>query len=155
VPEQPAPVLSEDELKALVRVAEADGDFLSRRDAAIIRLFADTGARLSEIAELDVRDVDVDGGTISVLGKGRRVRNLPIGSRSVRALDRYLAVRGRHPDHDLPRLWLGTQGPLTAYGISELVKRRAKQVGIGAIHVHQLRHSAAISSGSTGWTTTP
>jgi len=108
-----------------------------------IRLFADTGARLSEIAELDVRDVDVDGGTISVLGKGRRVRNLPIGSRSVRALDRYLAVRGRHPDHDLPRLWLGTQGPLTAYGISELVKRRAKQAGIGTIHVHQLRHSTA------------
>jgi site-specific recombinase XerD len=143
VPEQPAPVLSEDELKALVRVAEADGDFLSRRDAAIIRLFADTGARLSEIAELDVRDVDVDGGTISVLGKGRRVRNLPIGSRSVRALDRYLAVRGRHPDHDLPRLWLGTQGPLAAYGISELVKRRAKQAGIGTIHVHQLRHSTA------------
>jgi site-specific recombinase XerD len=143
VPEQPVPVLSDDELKALVKAAEAEGDFLSRRDAAIIRLFVDTGARLSEVAELDVRDVDLDGGTVSVLGKGRRVRNLPIGSRTVRALDRYLAVRGRHPDHEHPRLWLGTQGPLTAYGISEMVKRRARQAGIGQVHVHQLRHSAA------------
>jgi site-specific recombinase XerD len=143
VPEQPVPILSDDELKALVRAAEAEGDFLSRRDAAVIRLFADTGARLSEVAELDVRDVDLDGGTVRVLGKGRRVRNLPVGSRTVRALDRYLAVRGRHPDHEHARLWLGTQGPLTAYGISEMVKRRAKQAGIGEVHVHQLRHSAA------------
>jgi site-specific recombinase XerD len=143
VPEQPVPVLSDDELKALVHVAESDADFLSRRDAAIIRLFADTGARLSEVAELNVADVDLDGGTVSVLGKGRRVRNLPVGSRTVRALDRYLAVRGRHPDHEHVRLWLGTQGPLTAYGISEMVKRRARQAGIGEVHVHQLRHTAA------------
>jgi site-specific recombinase XerD len=143
VSEQPVPVLSEDELRSLVRTVERNTDFLARRDAALIRVFIDTGARLSEVAALRLDDLDLDARTVTFLGKGRRVRVNPMTSKTVRAIDKYLMVRNRHPDRDLPTLWLGTQGPLTSYGVAEAVKRRAASAGLGSIHVHQLRHSAA------------
>src|SRR5205823_10133522 len=47
-------------------------DFSSRRDTAIIRVLFDIGARLSEVANLTLDDVDLDVDVIHVLGKGRR-----------------------------------------------------------------------------------
>src|SRR5919106_3315808 len=75
VPEQPVPVLSEDELRALVKAASSDTSFYGRRDEAVIRLFVDTGARLAEVAGLEVEDLNLDVGTVALLGKGRRVRH--------------------------------------------------------------------------------
>jgi site-specific recombinase XerD len=141
VPEQPVPVLSEEELRALLRVADKDPSFYGRRDAAILRLFIDSGARLSEVANLSVDDVNLDAATVRFLGKGGRMRLNPLGSKSIRSLDRYLRARG--DGHGAVTLWLGRSGKLTSYGIAEMVKRRAAQAGIGEIHVHQLRHSAA------------
>lgn len=143
VPEQPVPVLSEDELRALIRVAERDQSFAGRRDAALLRVFIDTGGRLAEVAALALEDLNLDSGTVRFMGKGRRVRYNPIGSRSIRALDRYLRLRARDSAASSPGLWLGRQGAMTSYGVAEAVKRRAVQAGLGPIHVHQLRHSAA------------
>jgi site-specific recombinase XerD len=143
IPEQLVPILSEDELRALLRAAAKDTSFYGRRDEAVIRVFVDSGARLAEVAGIQVEDVDLESGVLRVLGKGRRERILPIGSKTARSLDRFLRVRARHPDHAAPALWLGRNGPMTAFGIDELVRRRAAQAGIGRIHVHQLRHSAA------------
>jgi site-specific recombinase XerD len=144
VPERPVPVLGMEQLRALVRVAERDTTFYGRRDAAILRVFVDSGARLAEVAGLRVADVDLESGTVRFVGKGRRVRINPIGSKTVRALDRYvIRARARHPDHASEGLWLGRQGEMTSYGVAEAVQRRALEAGIGRIHVHQLRHSAA------------
>jgi site-specific recombinase XerD len=143
VPEKPVPVLTEDELRALVKVAAKDPAFYGRRDEAIIRVFIDTGARLAEVAGLTVGDVNLDSGSVRYTGKGRRIRFNPIGNKTIRALDRYLRLRGRRSDASLPNLWLGRSGPMTAFGIDEAVRRRAASAGIGPLHVHQLRHSAA------------
>ncbi len=143
VPEQPVPILTEEHLRALLRAAERDISFYGRRDTAVIRLFVDTGARLAEVAGLDVEDVNLDSGTVRFMGKGRRVRYNPIGSKTLRSLDRYLMVRRHHADADKPALWLGRSGAMTSYGIDQAVRRRAAQAGIGAVHVHQLRHTAA------------
>jgi site-specific recombinase XerD len=143
VPEKPVPILSEDELRALVKVAAKDPTFYGRRDEAILRTFIDTGARLAEVAGLSPEDVSLDSGTVRYTGKGRRVRFNPIGNKTIRALDRFLRLRDRRQDAGLPNLWLGRSGPMTAYGIDEAVRRRAREAGIGAVHVHQLRHSAA------------
>jgi site-specific recombinase XerD len=143
VPEQPVPILGEDELRALVKAAAKDTSFYGRRDEAIIRMFIDTGARLAEVAGLGTEDLNLDMGTVALMGKGRRVRHAPVGNRTVRSIDRYLRARARHEDSMHPALWLGRAGPMTAYGIMEAVKRRAAQAGIGHVHVHQLRHSAA------------
>jgi site-specific recombinase XerD len=110
VPEAPPPLLTDDELRALLRAAEG-GTFEQRRDIALLRVLIDTGARVSEVANLTVSDdVDLDAGTLTVVGKGRRVRALPLGSKAVRALDRYLRARAQHPQADEPWLWLGTKG---------------------------------------------
>ena len=143
VPSIPVPVLSLEHLKALLRIVERDGGFYGRRDAAIIRAFIDTGCRLSELSGLRVGDVDLDLGTVSFIGKGGGERRNPIGTKSIRAIDRYMRIRSGHRDADSDALWLGRSGPMTSYGIAEAVKRRGREAGIGEIHVHQLRHSAA------------
>jgi len=146
VPDQPVPVLSDDELRALFRTVDKAPreDFLGRRDRAILRLFYSTGARLAELSALDVDDLELkDPPTVTFLGKGGRHRAVSMGRAASEAIDRYLAVRDRHPDRAAPALWLGTQGPMTTNGIAEVVKRRGKEAGIGLIHPHQLRHTAA------------
>jgi site-specific recombinase XerD len=143
IPDNPVPVLTDEELRALLRTVDHDTEFYGRRDAAIIRLFIDTGARLAEVSELLVAGVNLDAQTVTFLGKGGSERINPIGTKTVRALDRYVRVRSGHRDSYSERLWLGRSGPMTAYGVAEAVKRRAREAGIGDIHVHRLRHSAA------------
>jgi site-specific recombinase XerC len=136
VPEDPPAVLSDTELRGLLRAAEGD-----RRDTALLRVFIDTGARLSEVAGLWLADVDLDDGTLGVLGKGERVRVLPIGVKTIKALDRYLRVRRRD---DVDALWLGGKGAMTPSGITQMLRRRALQAGIGHIHPHQFRHTIRV-----------
>jgi len=149
VPEKLIPVLSEAQLKALL--ATTDGrDFESRRDHALLRVFMDTGARRAEVANLrvdpsddDANDIDLELRVLRVLGKGRRERLLPIGSRTVRALDRYIRLRAAHVGADLPWLWLGRKGRLGDTGIAQMLLRRGEEAGLGRVHPHQLRHSFA------------
>ncbi len=158
IPEAPPAILRELELKALLGACEGDPSFAGRRDTAILRIFLDTGARRAEIANLrwipsDERanDVDIDAGRIRVLGKGRRERVVGIGNRAVKALDRYLRMRDRHPYVAEPWLWLGQKGRLTDSGLGQMVKERGIQAGLGDhVHPHQLRHSYAHMALSAG-----
>ena len=59
----------------LVATCDKGNDFEARRDAALLRVFIDTGARLAEVVGLTVEDVDLDTGVIHVLGKGRWPRS--------------------------------------------------------------------------------
>ncbi len=102
-------------------------DFEDRRDAAIFRVFLNTGPRLAEMASLVMDDVKLDLREIIVLGKGRKGRALPLGPKAIKALDRYLRSRAPHKDADLPWVWLGPKGRLTNSGIAQMVKRRSTQ----------------------------
>ncbi len=150
VPEVPVPVLQEAELRALLKTCETGPSFRDRRDHAIMRVFMDTGLRLAEMAGIryapgddDANDVDLDGGLLRVLGKGSRPRMVRVGNRAVKALDRYLRVRPRHPAADGPWLWLGHKGQLSGSGIAQMIAERGHAAGLGRIHPHQLRHSFA------------
>ncbi len=132
-------VLTPDELTALLKTCSGSS-VVDRRDAAIISLFIDTGARLSEVAGLNVGDIDLDNGTVLVHGKGGRERLLAIGKRMVRVLDRWERVR---PDGEA--YWLGKRGGMTPSGISQMIRKRAAQAGIGDVHPHVFRHTAAHS----------
>ncbi len=143
VPEQPVPVLTDDELAALLAVAAGKG-FEQRRDHAILRLFLDTGVRLGEMAGLAVADVDLDTyDVIHVVGKGSRGRAVPFGAKTGTALDRYLRERTKHPRAVLPNLWIGARGPVTRSGISQMLRRRAEEAGIENLHPHRFRHTFA------------
>ncbi|MDQ3870030.1 MAG: site-specific integrase [Chloroflexota bacterium] len=156
IPESPPPVLSEEQLRRLLKACEGPG-FEARRDQAILRVFIDTGARRAEVANLRWRpddattnDVDLDMGVIRVVGKGRRERLVALSHKTVRALDRYLRLRREHRFAHLPWLWLGRKGQLTPSGILQLVSTLGSKAGLPDLHPHQLRHTyahVALSSG--------
>jgi site-specific recombinase XerD len=116
------PVLADADLRALLATC-AGTDFTARRDTAIIMLFLDGGLRLSELAGLQMADVDLRDRIVFVAGKasrrsGPRHRAVPLGVKAARALDRYLRERRRHPYADTPRLWLAAEAgqPLMLMG---------------------------------------
>jgi len=84
--------LSEAEMTALLDAPAGDTP-LSRRDRAILELFYASGLRLSEVAGLDMDDVDVGSKRVRVLGKGRRERLVPFNSSTQRALREYVKDR--------------------------------------------------------------
>jgi site-specific recombinase XerD len=142
VPEEPVPIVHDDDLRLLLKSCEGTS-FENRRDAAIIRIFIDTGCRLGEVTGLAIQDVDLDQEVVIVVGKGSRPRTVPFGRKTGQALDRYLRVRSTHTASSLPALWLGAKGPMTDSGIVQMIRRRCKDAGIEQIHPHQLRHTAA------------
>ncbi|HEY7068337.1 MAG TPA: tyrosine-type recombinase/integrase [Chloroflexota bacterium] len=143
VPEELAPVLSEDALKRLLKTCEGR-EYAQRRDMALLRLLIDTGMRLAECAGLRVEDVDLDQNVALVLGKGRRPRACTFGRRTALALDRYLRARMERPDADSPMLWLGhKRGGMTWTGITKAIVRRGEQAGLGRVNPHRFRHTFA------------
>ncbi|HVB53471.1 MAG TPA: tyrosine-type recombinase/integrase [Candidatus Acidoferrales bacterium] len=142
IPEDPPPVATEDDLRRLLKAAEGK-TFEDRRDAAVILTFIDTGARLSEVALLRLSDVDLEHRTVRVMGKGRRPRDLALGTRATLVLNRYLRMRPLHRTARLDALWLGHAGPMTRAGVSDIIEKRAKQAGITGLHPHALRHAFA------------
>lgn len=152
VDEAPPPVLSDKEIPKLLKVCEGK-TLEDRRDLAIIRLFIDAGPRLGELAGMTVEDVDLDEQTISVRGKGNRVRLVPYGYKAAQAIDRYLRVRKQHRNAPLPWLWIGRRGRLTDNGIYQMICRRAEEAGVSATWPHRFRHTTAhiwMASGGEG-----
>ncbi len=143
VPDVPVPVLTEEQLRKLVQACEGK-DWDDRRDMAVVRLFLDSGMRLSELANLKVADVDLDARVAIVLGKGRRPRACPFGAKTAGVLDRWMHLRARDPRAaTTDALWLGVRGAMGTPGIRSLIERRAKIAGIGHVHAHLFRHSFA------------
>jgi site-specific recombinase XerD len=141
VPEAPPPVVSEEDLKRLIKACEGK-DFSHRRDMAIVRLLIDTGMRRSELGGLRVSDVDLDENMVVVMGKGRRPRACEIGHKSAQALDRYLRVRSTQREAQREELWLGRAGPMTPSGVYQVIRDRGKEVGLD-LHPHLFRHTFA------------
>lgn len=144
IPEEPVRVLSDEELRRLLKACEGKG-FDERRDTALLRLMLDTGMRRAEVAGLDVPDIDWDQRVALVLGKGRRPRACPFGKQTALTLDRYMRVRAGHKHADSPGLWLGQRGRLAPDGIRLMLERRGAQAGVDALHAHLFRHAFAHS----------
>lgn len=135
-----------------VLVACKGKSFLQVRDEAIIRLFCNTGARLSEVGNLQVEDIDLNTDSVHYHGKGSKDRRARFGPRTARALSRYLRVRAKHKGAGLPELWLAERGdrPLAPNGIKIMVKRRGIAAGLSGVHAHRWRHTFAHAWKSAG-----
>src|SRR5690606_11945421 len=82
-------------LETPVPAAAEDGDpVLALRDLAIMELFYSSGLRLAELVSLDLTRLDLAAQLVTVLGKGRRERIVPVGAKAVETLRRWLAQRG-------------------------------------------------------------
>lgn len=140
----PVPILTDDELTALVNACKGK-NFNDLRDAAMIRLLIDCGLRVSELTGIDIKDLDLDGESVRVTGKGSRVRMAYFGSKTGLALDRYLRTRRGHRHAADPALFLGERGRSTPDGVRERLKVRADRAGLDAtlMHPHRFRHTHA------------
>ncbi len=132
-------VLDPDEAKALVEVP-VDAP-LGLRDRALLELFYSSGLRLSELCNLRWRDLDLDDGLVTVLGKGSRQRSVPVGSHARQALAEWRASTGAGAaDPVFP----GRNGPITPRAVQLRLRKLARQQGLfKRVHPHLLRHSFA------------
>ena len=125
----------------------APGELIGLRDRALLELLYATGARVSEIVDLDVDDL-MHGEVLRVRGKGSKERIVPVGSYARASVDAYLtrarpelSRRGRAT----PRAFLGARGaPLSRQSAWLVIQQAAERAGI-TVHVspHTLRHSFA------------
>jgi integrase/recombinase XerC len=128
--------------------SRASGDELGpSRDLAILELFYSTGIRLSELSGMNVEDLDLLSDQVKVRGKGRKERIVPIGSRAVLALRRYLNLRDELVGRlrgDRRAVFLNRRGKrLAPRGIQRIVHRMFDAIGGDGLRVHSLRHSFA------------
>jgi len=143
-PTRLVPVLREADTAKVLEACRGKG-FASVRDEALIRLYANTGARLSEVGNLLVTDLDLNTESIQFHGKGAKDRRVRFGPKTARALSRYLRARDKHKGAGLPNLWLADRGtaPLTPNGIKIRLKRLGQAAGVPDVHAHRWRHTFA------------
>ncbi len=149
IPVTPPPIISDDDLRRLLAACRSKpnhgraGEFERRRDTAMVMMLATTGIRAGELVGLAVDDVNFAHETITVVGKGNRLRIVALLPQPAAAVDRYLRVRRKHAHRHEAALWLGEKGPLGYAGLRQMLERRSIEAGIDPIHAHLLRHRFA------------
>ncbi len=155
-PKTPKPLpkaLSIDQIERVLDAAgpapgdAVDAELTQLRDRALLELLYATGARVSEIMQLDVDDL-AHGDVLRVRGKGDKERIVPVGSYARAAVDAYLSRarpelsrRGKAS----PRLFLGARGaPMSRQGAWLVIQAAAERAGLTAhVSPHTFRHSFA------------
>jgi len=142
-------VISIDDVERLLSQPFPDGP-VGYRDRALLEVLYGCGVRASELAGLDLRDVDVAEGLLRVFGKGSKERVVPISGAAAAALSDYLAhgrpfLRTKSGAHrqDPDAVFLNARGGrLTRVTVHALVRTYGGRVGL-KLHPHTLRHSFA------------
>ena len=156
-PKAPKPLpkaLSVDDAVQLASHTQPDADpWLEARDAAIVELLYGCGLRVGELVGLDAVAstaargwIDLEAGEAHVLGKGSKRRSVPVGSKAVQSLQRWLALRNAPREGETSAaLFIGRHGTrLTAQAVWQRLKRRSLTAGLATpVHPHMLRHSFA------------
>ena len=146
IPKRLPKVLTVDETFALLDAIPAD-DLAAVRDRAVLEVLYAAGLRVGELVGLDLEDLDVGGGMVRVLGKGRKERMVPFGSKAAEALRAWLGasreLRRRSPNPEAVFLNL-RGGRLTDRSVRRVLDRRLREAAIrGRVSPHALRHSFA------------
>lgn len=146
VPKRVPKFLTVDEVFALLNVP-MDNEILGARDKAIMELLYASGIRVGELVALDVADLDLSGGTVRVMGKGRKERIVPMGDKACRALSAYLELRpALVPDgSDEEALFVNRRGGrLTARSVERMLNKYIQRSGLQKkVTPHVLRHTFA------------
>lgn len=141
--------------KALPKTLDADqaaqfvqvegDDFINKRDRALVELIYSSGLRLAEAVSLDINDIDWGDAMLTVTGKGRKTRTLPVGSHALTALKDWLEARTLYTQNDEQALFTTQRGQRISH---RAVQMRLQQLSIkqgmdNPVHPHMLRHSFA------------
>ena len=141
--------LSVDEMFTILD-AKGRPDAVNVRDRAIVELFYSSGVRLSELAGLNMRDINYEQGLMKVRGKGKKERIVPVGDKAVAAVRAYLEKRSEISkvnvinDYDGP-IFINRKGTrLSTRGVARILDKLVLASGLGRkISPHMLRHSFA------------
>jgi integrase/recombinase XerC len=116
-------------------------EWMPLRDVAVMELFYSSGLRLSELAALDVDDVDLYTESVRVFGKGRKERVCPIGAPALDAIQKYRSAANVHSG----ALFLNkSRKRISPRSIWLILKRYLRHTSIPiSISPHKLRHSFA------------
>jgi integrase/recombinase XerD len=146
--------LGEHDVNRLLAAVTGD-DPVARRDRALLELLYGTGARVSEVCDLSMGDIDFDGRLVRLFGKGAKERIVPFGRAAADALDRWFAPGGRldlaptqwRRRDDANAVFLNTRGArLTRQAAWAVIKKYGRRAGLDTNHQlspHVLRHSCA------------
>ena len=116
-----------------------DGSRLGLRDRAILEVMYSAGLRVSELVRVNDADINFEGGTIKVMGKGSRERLAPLGKCACEALSAWINVRGEAEATFTN--YLG--GRLSTRSVQKMVDKYTMKAGLGKMTPHSLRHSMA------------
>ncbi len=115
--------------------------WMPQRDAAIMEVFYSSGLRLSELASLNVSDLDIYTESVRVVGKGRKERVCPVGAPALEAVSRYRAAANVHSG---PLFLNKGRRRISPRSIWLVLKRYLRHTTIPiALSPHKLRHSFA------------
>lgn len=132
-----------DGFRLMLALAEKDRTAKGARDRAVLRLLWDLALRRAEVCSLDLSDLDLGAGTISVMGKGRREKEtLTLPPSTLAALRSWLDVRGTEPGPLVTNADRRTRGArLTGAGLYHLVRSLGAKVG-AVVRPHGIRHAS-------------
>lgn len=124
---------------------QAADDALEARDLAMLELMYGSGLRLSEVCGLALEDLDLGEGSARVLGKGGKLRIVPLGQPALNALQRWLAQRAQWAPLGEKAVFVSKLGrPIAPRTVQIRLRRLAAKHGLsGHIHPHMLRHACA------------
>lgn len=135
--------LSVDEVFNMINIPE-ETTVLGLRDRAILELLYSSGLRVSELAGTDLNSLNLSSSLLKVMGKGRKERIVPIGSKAIHSIKNYLRKR-EELTPTCNYLFLNSRGgSITARSIRRIVKKYATLSGIPkTVSPHVLRHTFA------------
>lgn len=135
--------LNQTEIEELLVVPDTSTE-LGLRDRAILELMYACGLRVSEAAELQMKDIDIDAGVLTCKGKGSKTRRVPVGKSAVEWLKSYLVLRRRKENIEVQNMFVSFLGkPITRQDIHNFIKEYAGKAGLEDVSAHTIRHSFA------------
>ena len=142
-------VMDVDVVNALLDAPPPEGEHAIKlwiRDKAVMELFYSSGLRVSELSNTHLTDIDLNGGLITVTGKGRKTRVLPVGRKASLAIREWLRIRSDFIKADSSDwIFLSERGGrFTERAIQYALEAQARRIGIAQhLHPHLLRHCFA------------
>jgi site-specific recombinase XerD len=150
-PQRPVAHLTPDDMGAILAAPDLATPS-GRRDAVLLCVLYDTGARVQELVDLSVRDVRLDApAQIQLTGKGGKTRVVPLMESTVALLREYLREHNLHRAEraSSPLFWNRRRERLTRSGVRHILNQHAARArqqrpGLPPVHPHKLRHSKAM-----------
>lgn len=136
-------VLDADQTAQLVEIDQKDD--LAIRDKAMLELIYSSGLRLSELVSLNLTDIDFSDRIVTVIGKGKKTRSVPVGKHAIKAIKNWLKIRQALVDESEQALFISKRSKrISSRSVQERLRQWAIKQGLSNhVHPHMLRHSFA------------